>query len=154
MSLFAVSGWNAPTKLATSDATMSRKRKRAAVAEEDSKVQAATINIEKLMKKLDTGDSRTPNVEQKKKEKPRVQNKASPGRNPPKAGKNIVQSEPPILSSPVKESKKKQKRMQKDSRALTEASQEEMPGLKQEPTKGLTALQSSMKSSLEGARFR
>jgi ribosomal RNA-processing protein 8 len=161
MSLFAVSGWNAPSKVAASDVVNSRKRKRAAVAEEDAKVVTATINIEKLMRKLDTGGARPQRKEKKKGQVHETSDEVSNGggvSTPSK--KNPAPRKKPTKASPEKEGKeKKRKRSSEDAKRIagktdTSKTHGEVPVTKHETAKGLTALQATMKSSLEGARFR
>jgi ribosomal RNA-processing protein 8 len=164
MSLFAVSGWNAPSKVAASDVVNSRKRKRAAVAEEDAKVVTATINIEKLMRKLDTGDTRPQRKEKKKGQVHETSNEVSNGGGVSKPSrKDLAQRKKPTKVSPEKEGKeKKRKKSSKDTKHIVEKRETAdtskthggAPATRHETVKGLTALQATMKSSLEGARFR
>jgi ribosomal RNA-processing protein 8 len=165
MSLFAVSGWNAPAKVAASDVVNSRKRKRAAVAEEDAKVQAATVNIEKLMRKLQTGSTRLQRKEKKKENVHKLTKEVPNGGDVAKVNnKDLAQRQKSIKSSPANESKKKKRQenlkdtkfiVEKRATADTSRNHGESAVVKHETTaKGLTALQSTMKSSLEGARFR
>jgi len=164
MSLFAVSGWNAPSKVAASEVVNSRKRKRAAVAEEDAKVVTATINIEKLMRKLDTGGTRPQGKEKKKEKSHKASNEVSNGGGVAKTRKkDLVRQKKPIDVSPAKEGeKKKRQKSSKDAKRTVEKRGTEdtgkahgdAPVTKHETAKGLTALQATMKSSLEGARFR
>jgi ribosomal RNA-processing protein 8 len=164
MSLFAVSGWNAPSKVAASDVVNSRKRKRAAVAEEDAKVVTATINIEKLMRKLDTGGTRPQRKEKKKRQAHEINNEVSNGVGVPKPNKkDLAQRKRPTKASPAKDGEeKKREKSSKDAKHIVEKRANAdtgktlggAPVTKHETAKGLTALQSTMKSSLEGARFR
>jgi len=157
MSLFVVSGWNAPTKVAAAEVVNSKKRKRAVVADEDAKVQTATVNLEKLMRKLDTVDART-RTKGKKHEKETKGSRET--LNSPavlvKPSKEVKQQTKP---SQVKETKQQpKKKKQNDMKRVVEQvptkRQAAAPVSKEEAPTGLTALQNSMKSSLEGARFR
>jgi ribosomal RNA-processing protein 8 len=62
MSLFPVSGWDAPSSPIALNSN-SKKRKRETVAEEDAKIRTATANIERLMRQLDTGSAHPENPE-------------------------------------------------------------------------------------------
>jgi hypothetical protein len=152
MSLFTVPGWSAPPELAGSGKPTNKKRKRSVVVEEDAKVQAATLNLEKLMKKLDTGNSE-PKKQRKKKngEVSRHVKKVSAGDNGhgSQHQKQKGQIKDPKITSDI--NKAQQWRIKA----------KEMPeGVPKQPkprnadSNGLTQLQSGMKASLEGARFR
>jgi ribosomal RNA-processing protein 8 len=164
MSLFAVSGWNAPSKVAVSDVVNSRKRKRAVVADEDAKVATATVNIEKLMRKLDTGGTRPRRKEKKKEKAHKASNEVSNSSGAAKLSKkDLAQRKKPTKGSPAKEGeKKKQQKSLKNAKPIVEKRETadtskthgDAPVRKHETAKGLTALQATMKSSLEGARFR
>jgi len=140
-----------------------RKRKRAAVAEEDAKIQAATVNLEKLLDKLGDGD---PN--QRKKGKKQEKDHKANGKQLRDAAiakqapnEHVEKGKKPTKRPQVKEKEwkwenEKDTKPVADNRPTSDRTKHDGDALvaKPELRRGLTALQSSMKSSLKGAHFR
>lgn len=163
MSLFEVSDWNAPSQLASSSRP-AKKRKRSAVVDEDAKIQSASVNFEKLMKKLGDGESKRETGKANRKERSKVQVKHSNAMNGISSGREskddgqarkaekTVQKE---SQEPHEKMKKKRKEQQKKQKKVSETGDGPSPSKPAaSQSNGLTPLQNSMKASLEGARFR
>lgn len=184
MAMFFVPGWDVPTTPRTLDSGSSRKRKRPVSSESTSnRLQAAELNLEKLVKKL--GNDGLSSVREKAKiktENPalarqegkgsgRIESsheqptssrraKSTKSKNPVKgvASTGGIRMETLELSADFKtgssEAKlhvSKQKKMRrKESQALNAKSTEHA----EDENVRLTSLQTKMKQSLGGARFR
>jgi ribosomal RNA-processing protein 8 len=148
MPLFEVPGWSMSTD-PVKNATKSRKRKRSIEHDddEDDKLQAAQINLDKLMETLKGGDTNEkPKKKKQKSKKHDIGNSSDPKNNKEKKGGKDD------LSSQKKPNDKKTKRKDESSIQTTAKLQKQAdpsPG-----TKGLTKFQNRMKHSLDGARFR
>jgi ribosomal RNA-processing protein 8 len=155
MSLFTVPGWSAPERLSGSDKPTNKKRKRTVVVEEDAKVQAATLNLEKLMKKLDTANSE-PKKQQKKKNSEvlaRVKSQkvyAGDIGHGSQHQKQKGQIKDPNITSDTNKSQQ----LRIKAKEVPKSVSKQRPKSRTPDPNGLTRLQSSMKASLEGARFR
>jgi len=178
MALFDVPGWTVPDT-PVSESTNPRKRKRP--GKDEDKVQTASINFEKLMKKLDTpttASQKTPSKKQRKRAKkdehgvgqsekragaPHTHGKDA--ERPQQAAKHkekggsiqAKRAEPTSRSTPSK----KTRNQSQEKQAASQSTQPHDTFPAPEPTgsspkskDGLTALQAGMKSSLDGARFR
>ena len=172
MPLFEVPDWNVPSSVQSSaqSAKPSRKRKRS-THEEDTRLGKAAFNFEKLVKQLEEGGSTSP------KEKKKVRSEGL------KSGKKAESASSKADRRPEgkKERKQKQKPKEKPSKTLEdntvmppkkkrqkEYQSEQTPGVAEDKPKpqnlskkskpfkepDLTPLQSKMKATLDGARFR
>ncbi|KAG8798586.1 25S rRNA (adenine645-N1)-methyltransferase [Serendipita sp. 398] len=163
--MFEVSDWNTPSVPVVSSNSGSRKRKRATAANEDKKVQEATMNLEKLVMGL---DKYVP-----KKQKPGNQgdhisnkiaaisstatNSTSTRKNKGKEVKQSKNGTPRQTNSSSKVHTKDNKyrtKQRKEPSAEPRAESSNSSNSKPKESVGLTQLQNSMKNSLEGARFR
>lgn len=164
MSFFEVPGWSVPS--APTLDTGSRKRKRPQ-SEDANKLHGAEVNFEKLIKKLDTGDSKasgSPRIKSNQKsKKARDDDKADHGKNVGKQRTGHQEKgshERPLTAVSPPPQKHKSSKKAKKSKPPTGSpvNNPSTPSKKKDaPPKsngGLTALQSNMKSGLDGARFR
>lgn len=161
MSFFEVPGWSVPTKPALD--SNSRKRKRPQPDDAD-KLQGAEVNFEKLMKKLHTDDSKTSDSPRTKSNK---KNKRARGGDKADHGKSVAkqqtghqekesQERPHAAVSPPPQKNKSSKKGKApaSSPTSTPPTPSKKKNAPQKSNGGLTALQSNMKSGLDGARFR
>lgn len=160
MSFFDVPGWSVPT--APTIDSGSRKRKRPQSDDTD-KLHGATVNFEKLIKKLDTGESKTSDSRtkaNKKNKNARGDDKADHGKA---VGKQRTEHQkkgsherPGATASPPPQKSKSSKKgkAQATSPANTPPTPSKKKNAPPKSNGGLTALQSNMKSGLDGARFR
>lgn len=152
MSLFEVAGWAvkaAPIREGAQQ--VSKKRKRPS---NHSQLEAVEVNVEKLMAKMtnaNTAESSIQKSERKKRQKTNRQKQV-------KGSAEETKERPP--SPPRKAEKKKAETKTKTKQAVDSASvlpSKSKPTF-EEPQENsyvkLTALQKSMKDSLDGARFR
>ncbi|KAI0321869.1 methyltransferase-domain-containing protein [Amylostereum chailletii] len=170
MSLFEVPGWSVPSAPVQD---RSRKRKRPIqVTDDTGKVHTAEINVEKLMKKMDAAVGPSDERAGSSRGKKRTKRDASPadGSKKPRqksgsrqAGQKdgVVANKTPKTphgrvdavnredSASMKSKKVKQRDKEAPSTHSTPTSKAHAS-----PDKNLTALQSGMKNSLDGARFR
>ncbi|KAI0080656.1 hypothetical protein K474DRAFT_1657462 [Panus rudis PR-1116 ss-1] len=181
MALFEVPGWTVPAAPVAS-ASPPKKRKRSESTTNDDKLHTAAVNVEKLIASLDNGDGNAnerKSKKQKRVRKPKQQPVKADGEGthepvgpssearPPKPKKNKKQSPKADVSSSSaaqisneQPQLKRQKAPAKKSAAGAPASpsksapEEGSSKAPQEEKEGLTALQSKLKHSLDGARFR
>lgn len=173
MVLFEVPGWETPKEGPATNTTKKRKRP---VHVDDSKVQAAHVNLEKLMKKLDKKDDehesrrskkrkadgkeegdrqKQPKKDKRKDQQQRVDKKLHGESNHPGSSKDHASTE-----SSSKDNVKKGKRKSKlsSSQSPPEPAHDNLKNaessLAQQSSSQLTSLQENMKKSLDGARFR
>ncbi|RDB22865.1 hypothetical protein Hypma_010341 [Hypsizygus marmoreus] len=168
MALFDVPGWTMPAKpVAESSNQVSKKRKRPASLDAD-KLQAAEVNLDKLVKRLKGNSSeasksaQTPNrgeisASSKGDRQGKKTKKAKPKASSGAEKKEISWPKPlqptdkdlALLARPTKKAKTKH---------MVETSTPPPPAAVSKKAKGLaaslTALQQGMKQSLDGARFR
>ena len=178
MVLFEVPGWDTPKEGPSS--TPSKKRKRPSSAD-DSKLQAAHVNLEKLVKKLDRKDNHDESHKKRKSdassERPRderTETKKPKGKSHvdqqrPSSGSSKITAESDHVSSrdrvstesnPPKDKDRKRKR--KNKQLSSERSSDHVhdypkhakTAQPQDSPSQLTSLQENMKKSLDGARFR
>lgn len=171
MALFEVPGWTVPTE----PVVVSKRRKRPSHAGgTDGKPQAAPVNVEKLMKKLETAPSQgSAKKDRQKRKRPGLDILESETANNTASSSLAVQLEDEkrkhlALDSALARSKilpestepqKKRKR-----KACQDADEKPAPAVIVEPVTsgqqpqpaipGMTALQAKMKQQLGGARFR
>ena len=173
MPLFEVPDWNAPSSVQPSvqSAKPSRKRKRSA-SEEDMRLDKAAFNFEKLVKQLEGGSTSPKEKKKARNESLRSEKKAesasSKADRRPEAKKERKRKEkekPKERPSNTPEDntvmplKKKRQKDNKSEQTPVVAEDKPKPqnlSKKSEPFKGhdLTPLQSKMKATLDGARFR
>lgn len=171
MALFQVPGWSVPSAAPMVSAG-SNKRKRPTGDKADAdKISSAAVNVEQLIAKFGSGDgvADTPKKKQRTRAKGQGPNGVIPkeqqtskqkGKGPrkPVREQSADASEPaPPLPSPSSKSKGKQskpKDKRKDSETLSKAKAQTNTDVGVEAQSNLTSLQSKMKNSLEGARFR
>ncbi|KAA1466263.1 hypothetical protein DENSPDRAFT_831052 [Dentipellis sp. KUC8613] len=173
MALFEVPGWSVPSAPISSSAQHSRKRKRP----NTDQVRAAEVNVEKLVKKLGAGNGKDKATQRAKKPRHEDKARAHPtekekqkggprhdgkkmdgtvkGNKSPRPSGDTARSDSgkasttgehrsPSVSKPGKKSGKK-------DTASVDSQSRPSP---QQSTSNLTSLQSGMKHSLDGARFR
>lgn len=162
MSFFEVPGWSVPTKPALD--SNSRKRKRPQPDDAD-KLQGAEVNFEKLMKKLHTDDSKTSDAPRTKSNK---KNKRARGGDKADHGKPVAKQQTghqekgsherphtaAVSPPPQKNKSSKKGKAPASSPTSTPPTPSKKKNTPQKSNGGLTALQSNMKSGLDGARFR
>lgn len=168
MSLFEVKDWDVPSPagMASSVPKSSKKRKRP--ANDAGKIHSAQVNVEKLMRKVETGGFRSRNEQKKGRRKGRTEdtymlNTASnPGAKLQTRGQTKdknSETEVKLASNNAnpphpKRAKKKSSRTQSPIDDALSLRQKKNLNRATEPSTGLTSLQASMKDNLEGARFR
>jgi ribosomal RNA-processing protein 8 len=191
MALFEVPGWKVPNAPVTSSAPKKRKRP-ASASVEDGQMQAAAVNVEKLMRSIDSAlekEARAAKKQSKAKETPtdtsalksptrQGKEKAKKKRND--AGGSKAKADAPAepahrqatpdlmpdgaqpLSKKRKQDKHKGKSQDAPSASAAKppaklsakpAAKPSSPAGPSGPTK-MTAMQTKMKSKLDGARFR
>ncbi|KAI0068911.1 hypothetical protein BV25DRAFT_1792756 [Artomyces pyxidatus] len=158
--LFSVPGWTVPVAPVHEK---SKKRKRLP-AEDSDKINLAAVNMEKLMKKLKDGSGAADDTRSRKKK-----TKHAPSRAPP-VEETGAREQKGAVTEPTGSGRRKEKQARKDGEKRAgkqrrkssavpststvktqESSKQRYPS--QQDAK-LTALQSEMKQSLDGARFR
>lgn len=168
MPLFDVPGWSVPS---TAPSQSSQKRKRP--SSDVDKVQAAEMNLDKLMNKLrgDKGDDNSPRASKKRKRSTSDAGEEGSQRRKGISDWGLRRKEKPPMTSMISRPKK-----MKGKRDITKpADKSSMPSLTRTKSpvislgnssmtskatmspsakSGLTPLQKSMKQSLDGARFR
>jgi ribosomal RNA-processing protein 8 len=165
MALFEVPGWSMTSAPAPAPSAVSKKRKRPPGKDADS-LHSAEINLEKLVKSLQKADPGG-NVKKKSKRKEkRVSQKAGENNQrgkvvdgSPSGRENAKSVSSPKTLKPLKQTQSSAdppvKARKKDISDASSAAETAKPA---SPTKdsgaSLTKLQKSMKSSLDGARFR
>lgn len=172
MPLFEVPDWNVPSSVQPSaqSAKPSRKRKRSTY-EEDMRLGKAAFNFEKLVKQLEEGGNTSPKEKKKArseslKSEKKAESASSRADRRPEGKKERKEKEKP-KEKPSKTSedytvmppKKKRQKENKSGQTPVVAKDKPKPqnlSLKSEPFKepDLTPLQSKMKATLDGARFR
>ncbi|KAK7695545.1 hypothetical protein QCA50_000181 [Cerrena zonata] len=172
MALFQVPGWSVPSAAPMVSAG-SNKRKRPSGDKADAdKISSAAVNVEQLIAKFGSGDgvADTPKKKQRTRAKgqepkgvvpkrePQTSKQKGKGPRKPVQEQSADASEPaPPLPSPSSKSKGKQskpKDKRKDSETPSKAKAQANTDVGVETQSNLTSLQSKMKNSLEGARFR
>lgn len=174
MPLFEVPDWNVPSSVQSSaqSAKPSRKRKRS-THEEDMRLGKAAFNFDKLVKQLEEGGSTSPKEKKKvrseslKSEKKVSSASSKADRRPEgkreRKGKGKGKPKEKSLETPeddtVMPPKKKRQKENKSEQTPVVAEDKPKPQNLSEKSKSfkepdLTPLQSKMKATLDGARFR
>lgn len=167
MALFDVPGWGVPGA-PVAEAQNSRKRKRPSAPNGD-KVATATVNLEKLMRKLDpVGDTSRPvstknqrskkakgTAGQDKKTAPRRTSPERPRKKEPPQKRTREETSSSPHDPPSRKKTKKNANAKGESQGpAASMSAKPSKGAPPKSKEGLTVLQAGMKNSLEGARFR
>ncbi|KAF9815553.1 hypothetical protein IEO21_04553 [Rhodonia placenta] len=157
MALFDVPGWGVPGA-PVAEAQNSRKRKRPSAPNGD-KVATATVNLEKLMRKLDpVGDTSRPVSTKNQRSKKAKARRTSPERprkkEPPQKRTREETSSSPHDPPSRKKTKKNANAKGESQGPAASMSAKPSKGAPPKSKEGLTVLQAGMKNSLEGARFR
>ncbi|KAJ7638685.1 methyltransferase-domain-containing protein [Roridomyces roridus] len=161
MALFEVPGWTVTTPVAAAD---SKKRKRTA---EDPEPPEPTIDLQKLVKKHAEGDdasSTSSSRTQRVKELGKSLVKKSADRKRQKKLEALEEKKKTISLPKALAASEKRSSSASSSSSLArptkrakrdhESDDKPLPTIPEEPTTSLTAMQKSMKQSLDGARFR
>jgi ribosomal RNA-processing protein 8 len=187
MALFEVPGWKVPNAPVTSSAPKKRKRP-ASASVEDGQMQAAAVNVEKLMRSIDSAlekEARAAKKQSKAKETPtdtsalksptrQGKEKAKKKRNDAGGSKAKAdapaepahrQATPDLMPDGAQPPSKKRKQdkhkgKSQDAPSASAANPPAKPAAKPSSSAGpsgptkMTAMQTKMKSKLDGARFR
>ncbi|KAL4241197.1 Ribosomal RNA-processing protein 8 [Abortiporus biennis] len=167
MALFEVPGWIVPS----APVTTNKKRKRpSAAGDSNEKIHSAQVNMDKLMSKLADSAHGTGDTPQKKKKKPKLKRTATESTNeagssspvretshkPIKPKNSGTKSHKETSEADPKSGQKQKGSKEKKKPADLQATEKSAPKQKGKgkTEDGLTAMQASMKNSLDGARFR
>lgn len=155
MSFFDVPGWSVPAAPTPDSSTRKRKRPQ---ADDGNKIHTAEINFEKLIKKLDSGNSKSsesPRSQSKKKKNQKERGGDKNGGKPVGIEHQKVRPQKPAETTPSTTPRKsKPSRKGKESSTKSSPASSQKKTTPQKSNGGLTALQSSMQNGLDGARFR
>ncbi len=174
MPLFEVPDWNAPSSVQSSvqSAKPSRKRKRPAY-EEDMRLGKAAFNFEKLVKQLEEGGSTSPKEKKKARSEIRKSEKKAEsasskadrrpegkkerkgkGKEKPKERPSSTTEDDTVM--PLKKKRQKENKSEQTPVVAEDKPKPQNLSKKSKPFKehDLTPLQSKMKATLDGARFR
>ena len=167
MPLFEVPDWNAPSSVQSTKPI--KKRKRSAY-DEEVRLGEADFNFEKLVKQLEGGstsskEKKKAHVESNRSEKKTERISSNADRHPEskkeKKAKKKSTKKPSKLSEDNKTTPSRKKRKKENKSEQTQAVTEDEPKpptlsekSKSSKQSGLTPLQSKMKATLDGARFR
>lgn len=171
MPLFEVPDWNVPSSVQSSvqSGKPSKKRKRS-VNEEDVRLGEVAFNFEKLVKQLEEGGSTSPKGKKKArseglKSEKKTENTSNADRRPEgkkeRKTKQKLKEKPPKPTEnstvlPLKKKRKKENKFEQTPVVTEDTPKPPKLSKKSKSSKeaNLTPLQSKMKATLEGARFR